>query len=148
MSNFYESGKAALTSNTSEWETPQSLFNSLNGVFHFSLDPCSTDANAKCEKHYTAEQDGLAHSWEGEMVFCNPPYGRHIGEWVKKCADESKHARIVLLIPARTDTRYFHEHIYRKAFYQFLRGRLKFEMGGGCYKFSTFFLNVGLFWFR
>lgn len=130
MSNFYEAGKAALTSNTDEWETPQSLFDSLNGVFHFTLDPCSTDANAKCVKHYTAEQDGLAQMWKDETVFCNPPYGRHIGEWVRKCAEESKHARVVMLIPARTDTAYFHDYIYHRARVQFLRGRLKFELGG------------------
>lgn len=148
MSNFYEAGKAALTSSNDEWETPQSLFNSLNGVFHFTLDPCSTDANAKCEKHYTQEQNGLEQTWEGETVFCNPPYGRHIGEWVRKCAEESKHARIVLLIPARTDTSYFHEYIYHKAFTQFIRGRLKFEMGGGATEFSAFSLDACVFRFR
>ena len=130
MSNFFEAGKAALTSNNEEWETPQSLFDKLNGVFHFTLDPCSTDVNAKCVKHYTAEQDGLAQTWKGETVFCNPPYGRHIGEWVRKCAEESKHARVVMLIPARTDTAYFHDYIYHRAHVQFLRGRLKFELGG------------------
>jgi phage N-6-adenine-methyltransferase len=130
MSNFFEAGKAALTSNNEEWETPQSLFEKLDAIYHFTLDPCSTHLNAKCEKHYTREEDGLSRSWEGETVFCNPPYGRNIGRWVEKCARESKRARVVLLIPARTDTAYFHDFIYHKARIQFLRGRLKFEMGG------------------
>ena len=130
MSNFFEAGKAALTSNNEEWETPQSLFEKLDAIYHFTLDPCSTHLNAKCEKHYTREEDGLSRSWEGETVFCNPPYGRNIGRWVEKCAMESKRARVVLLIPARTDTAYFHDFIYHKARIQFLRGRLKFEMGG------------------
>lgn len=121
-----------MTSEKDDWETPQELFDRLDRVHHFTLDPCSTHENAKCEKHYTVEEDGLAQSWEGETVFCNPPYGRNLGEWVRKCADESKHAEIVLLIPARTDTRYFHEYIYRKpgVRIEFLRGRLKFERGG------------------
>ena len=130
MSNFFEAGKAALTSNNEEWETPQSLFEKLDAIYHFTLDPCSTHINAKCEKHYTREEAGLSRSWEGETVFCNPPYGRNIGRWVEKCAMESKRARVVLLIPARTDTAYFHDFIYHKARIQFLRGRLKFEMGG------------------
>lgn len=134
MEEFYERNKALFTNNSNEWETPQKLFDSLNSVFHFTLDPCSTDANAKCEKHYTQEQNGLEQTWEGETVFCNPPYGRHIGEWVRKCAEEAKHARIVMLIPARTDTTYFHEYIYRQAFVQFIRKRLKFELGGGFLK--------------
>lgn len=130
MSNFFEAGKAAMTSEKDDWETPQALFDELDAVYHFTLDPCSTHENAKCAKHYTAEEDGLAQSWEGETVFCNPPYGRNIGEWVRKCSEESKHARIVMLIPARTDTAYFHDHIYHKAHVRFIRGRLKFERGG------------------
>ena len=130
MSDFYGAGKAAMTSNRDDWETPQALFDALNEIYHFTLDPCSTHDNAKCAKHYTAEEDGLSQSWEGETVFCNPPYGRDIGKWVKKCANESEHAKIVMLIPARTDTAYFHDYIYHKANVEFLRGRLKFEMGG------------------
>lgn len=129
-SNFYVAGAAAMTSNREDWETPQALFNELDMRYHFTLDPASTHENAKCEKHYTKEENGLIQSWEGETVFCNPPYGRNIGEWVKKCAEESNHARVVMLIPARTDTAYFHDYIYRKAKVTFLRGRLKFERGG------------------
>ena len=130
MSNFFKAGAAAMTSNREDWETPKNLFNELDAVYHFTLDPCSTHENAKCKKHYTVEENGLLQSWKGETVFCNPPYGRHIGEWVKKCAEESKHARVIMLIPARTDTAYFHDYIYHHAQIQFLRGRLKFEQGG------------------
>lgn len=63
------------TSNTAEWSTPQDFFDRLNAEFHFTLDPCSTDQNAKCAKHYTKEQDGLSQDWGHETVFCNPPYG-------------------------------------------------------------------------
>lgn len=132
-SNFYVADGAAMTSERDDWETPQGLFDYLDGIYHFTLDPCSTHENAKCERHYTVEEDGLEQSWEGEVVFCNPPYGRQVGRWVEKCAEEARHAKIVLLIPARTDTAYFHNYIYRKdgVRYEFLRGRLKFEMGGG-----------------
>ena len=142
-SNFFVADGAALMSGRDDWETPQALFDKLDAVHHFTLDPCSTHENAKCAKHYTRENakcakhytredDGLAQSWAGEVVFCNPPYGRNIGAWVRKCAEESTRARVVLLIPARTDTRYFHDYIYRKPDVQvdFLRGRLKFERGG------------------
>ena len=129
-SNFFTAGAAAMTTNSEEWETPQKLYEELDAVYHFTLDPCSTDANAKCAKHYTIEDDGLSKSWAGEVVFCNQPYGRRIGEWVRKCAEEADHATVVLLIPARTDTAYFHDYIYGKADITFLRGRLKFELGG------------------
>lgn len=75
------------SSATDEWETPQDVFDRLNAEFHFTLDPCSTDQNAKCRKHYTKEQDGLKQDWSGETVWCNPPYGKEIGLWCKKCYD-------------------------------------------------------------
>lgn len=118
-----------MSSNTPEWATPQSFFDALNREFSFTLDPCSTHENAKCEKHYTKEDDGLSQSWGGEVVFCNPPYGRELPKWVKKCYEESSHATIVMLIPARTDTSYFHDYIYHKAEIRFIRGRLKFNDG-------------------
>lgn len=65
----------------------------------------------------------------GERVYCNPPYGRELPKWVKKCYEESSHATIVMLIPARTDTSYFHDYIYHKAEIRFIRGRLKFNDG-------------------
>lgn len=117
------------SSKTNEWSTPQEFFNELNEEFHFTLDPCADAENAKCKKYFTKEQDGLKQSWDGERVFCNPPYGREISKWVKKASeDNSLGTTVVMLIPARTDTRYFHDYIYKKEGVEvrFLRGRLKF----------------------
>lgn len=125
MSNL----KALYTSNTDEWATPREFFDKLNAEFHFTLDPCALPTNAKCAKYYTPQDNGLSQNWGGEIVFCNPPYGRAIYDWVRKCSEESKkpNTTIVALIPARTDTRYFHEYIYNKAReVRFVRGRLKF----------------------
>ena len=117
------------SSKTNEWGTPQSLFDELDREFCFTLDPCSTHENAKCKKHYTSEDNGLAQDWTGEVVFCNPPYGREIPKWVEKAA--TSNATTVMLIPARTDTRYFHNYIYGKAEVRFLRGRVRFERAPG-----------------
>ena len=111
-----------------EWATPQEVFDKLNEEFHFTLDPCALPSNAKCAKFYTPSDDGLIQNWEGESVFCNPPYGRQLGSWVRKCREESRKlkTKVVMLIPARTDTKWFHEHIYNKAEIRFIKGRLKF----------------------
>lgn len=111
------------------WTTPQDFFTMLNSEFNFTLDPCCLEHTAKCEKFYTPETNGLLQDWGGDIVFCNPPYGREISKWVKKCSDESKKPNtiVVMLIPARTDTKYFHEFIYNKAKeVRFIKGRLKF----------------------
>ena len=130
MGKFTDAGGAAYSSDRMDWETPQALFDELNAEYGFTLDPCSTHANAKCENHYTAEDDGLALPWGG-VVFCNPPYGRSIGDWIRKCSEEAARCEtIVALVPARTDTRWFHEYIYHRAEVVFLRGRLKFETDG------------------
>ena len=75
---------AMFSSNTNEWATPQAFFDELNKEFDFTLDPCATPQNAKCARYFTKEVDGLAQSWRGETVFCNPPYGRDISKWVEK----------------------------------------------------------------
>ena len=119
-------------SESCEWETPQYLFDELDAEFHFTLDPCSTDSNAKCAKHFTKEQDGLKQDWTGETVFCNPPYGRDISKWVKKSAESSGGGTtVVMLVPARTDTQWFHDYVYGKADIRFIRKRVKF--GGSKY---------------
>lgn len=116
------------SSATDLWATPQWLFDDFNAEFGFTLDACALPSNAKCAKYFTPEVDGLAQDWAGEVVWCNPPYGREIGKWVKKCAEEAKknNTTVVALLPARTDTKWFHEYIYHKAEVVFLRGRLKF----------------------
>ena len=118
------------SSSSNEWATPRAFFDELNAEFHFNLDPCSTHENAKCEEHFTLEDNGLDKDWGGYRVFCNPPYGRELSRWVKKCYDESRKpdTLVVMLIPARTDTSYFHDYIYHKAReIRFIRGRLHFN---------------------
>lgn len=124
------SNKVMFTSEKDCWETPQWLFDELNEEFHFTLDVAATEDNAKCPKFFTAAEDGLTRSWAGERVFCNPPYGRKVGEWVRKAYDERGSADIVMLIPARTDTSYFHEYIWGKAEVRFIRARVSFTLGG------------------
>ena len=123
--------KGLFTSDKDFWETPMSLFNKLNARYHFTLDPCSTDRNAKCPKHYTKESNGLTKSWKNEVVFMNPPYGKEISKWVAKASQEYRGgAIIVALLPARTDTKWFHEYINKQARVIFLKGRVKFELNG------------------
>lgn len=116
------------SSKTDDWATPQDVFDLLNDSFHFTLDPAASESNHKCSRYFTKKQDGLKQSWKDEVVFCNPPYGREIGKWVKKAWEEhqNNHVKIVMLLPARTDTKWFHEYIYHKADIEFIKGRLKF----------------------
>lgn len=126
--------KALLSSEKMDWRTPPDFFYDLDCEFNFGLDAAASPDNAKCIQYFTPEDDGLSRRWNGYgAVFCNPPYGREIGEWVKKAYDESLRCKdpIVLLIPARTDTSYFHDYIYGKAQIRFVRGRLKFGDGRG-----------------
>jgi phage N-6-adenine-methyltransferase len=116
--------EAMFSSKTDLWETPQDFFDKLNEEFNFQTDVCALPENAKCKHFYTPEQDGLSQEWSGSC-WCNPPYGRQIGKWVRK-ASESK-ATTVMLIPARTDTAWFHDYIYGKAEVRFVRGRLRFS---------------------
>lgn len=118
-----------------DWETPQSLFDKLHEHFHFTLDAAASDSNHKLPRYYTKETDGLAQDWGGERVFCNPPYGNvETGLWTQKCWEEAQkpNTLVVLLIPARTDRKSFHDFIYNKpgVTVHFLKGRLKFEDHG------------------
>ena len=116
------------SSKTDEWGTPIDLFEKLNDEFNFTLDPCADEENHKCDKWFSKTDDGLTKDWEGEIVFVNPPYGREISKWVEKCYNEAKKPNTVvfMLIPARTDTVYFHEWIYNQHEIRFIKGRLKF----------------------
>lgn len=115
------------SSATDLWETPQSFFDALNEEFDFETDVCALPENAKCERYFTPEDDGLAQEWTG-VCWCNPPYGREIGKWVQKAAMPAHRngATVVMLLPARTDTKWFHRYIYGKAEIRFITGRLKF----------------------
>lgn len=118
------------------WVTPRDFFEKLHVEFAFTVDVAASHDNAMLPRYFTEEIDGLAQDWSRERVWCNPPYGREIHRWVEKLA--SKQALLcVALLPARTDTRWFHEHIYGKAEIRFLRGRLKFSGMKGSGKFPS-----------
>jgi phage N-6-adenine-methyltransferase len=113
------------SSKTDLWSTPQDLFDRLNSVFRFDLDVCATPENAKCERFFTEEINGLAQEWRGS-VWMNPPYGRGIDAWVKKAFQSAQAgATVVCLLPARTDTRWWHDYVLRGEV-TFIKGRLKF----------------------
>lgn len=117
-----------------DWRTPKKLFEELSKEFDFTLDVAASVENAKCKRFFTEKENALLQSWNTEGdVFCNPPYGRELGKWVEKARNESErhNINVVVLIPARTDTKYFHEHILGHAELRFIRGRLKFEIDDG-----------------
>ena len=119
-----------MSSKDMTWETPQDFFDKLNEEFNFDLDVCASKENAKCKKYYNKDEDGLNRNWnKGVWKWMNPPYGREIGKWIAKASEERM---TVALIPARTDTKYFHDYIYNKPNVEirFIKGRLKFCMGG------------------
>lgn len=114
------------SSATDLWATPQDFFDRLDAEFGFTLDACALQENAKCARFYSPLEDGLKQNWAG-TVWCNPPYGRQIGAWVEKARYSAVGGTVVvLLLPARTDTRWFHDHIAGRAEIRFVRGRLKF----------------------
>lgn len=119
---------AIFSSKNDEWETPQDLFDKLNDEFHFTLDPCASDLNYKCDTYLTVNDNGLEANWGGQRVFCNPPYSK-VSKWVKKCYMESLKPEtiVVMLIPARTDTKYFHDYIYNRSEIRFIKGRLHYS---------------------
>lgn len=118
------------SSKSNEWATPLEFYKELDNEFHFNLDPCSDDTNYKCEKHFTLADDGLSQNWGGCRVFCNPPYS-DISKWVEKSFREGHkdNTIVVMLIPARTDTKYFHDYILHRSEIRFVKGRLKFGEG-------------------
>jgi len=113
------------SSATDLWATPQEFFDEWNAKYHFNLDVCATADNAKCERFFTVADDGLRQPWLGN-VWMNPPYGRTIGEWVRKAYFSARAgATVVCLLPARTDTAWWHDYCMFGDI-TFIRGRLKF----------------------
>lgn len=113
------------SSATDLWATPDDFFARYDARFGFTLDPCATADNAKCERYYTKDDDGLAQDWRG-TVWMNPPYGREIGRWMRKAYESAQAgATVVCLVPARTDTRWWHDYAM-KGEVEFIKGRLKF----------------------
>lgn len=120
--------KGLFTSNTDMWETPWDFYNSLDAKYHFETDVCATERNAKAMKFFTPEMNGLAQEWTG-VCWMNPPYGREIGKWVRKAYESARDngATVVCLLPARTDTAWWHDYIKPYATsVEFIRGRIKF----------------------
>lgn len=132
--------KGLTTSNTYEWATPQDLFGELDKEFNFTTDVCATAENNKCDFYYTKEDNGLSKEWSGNC-FMNPPYGSEIGDWVKKAYESN--CLVVGLLPARTDTRWFHNYIYGKAEIRFIKGRLKFGEGKNSAPFPSMIVVWG-----
>jgi len=122
--------KGMYSSNTPEYETPDDLFERLDAIFDFDLDPCASDDNFKCPNYFTKEDDGLKKPWFGN-VFVNPPYGQEIGKWVERsyyqAVTNPDVKTVVMLIPSRTDTKYWHDYVMRSHLIYFIRGRLKFS---------------------
>ena len=113
-------------SNTVEWATPADVFDPLNREFGFTMDVAATDENAKCPRYYTREDDGLAQPWDG-VCWMNPPYGEDVPKWLARALDESKRGvTTVCLIPARTNTKWFHDLCLSVAEVRFVKGRPKF----------------------
>src|SRR4051812_30945424 len=104
---------ALFSSARAAWQTPGELFAVLHREFRFTLDVCATLRNRKCRRCFTPRQNGLRQKWTGSC-WMNPPYGRHIGRWVKKAHQESQSgATVVCLLPARTDTTWWHDHVMK-----------------------------------
>lgn len=115
------------SSATDLWATPDDFFKKQNEKFNFQLDVCATPENTKCPSFFTEEDNGLLQMWGRKVCWMNPPYGRTIGQWMKKAYYESvvNGATVVCLVPARTDTAWWHEYAM-KGDVEFIRGRLKF----------------------
>jgi len=128
------------SSKTDLWSTPNDLFEKYNDIFNFNTDVCAISDNAKCQHFFSPEQNGLIQDWRGSC-WMNPPYGRTIGKWIEKASTEQRNngTTVVCLLPARTDTRWFHEFIYNKpnVTIELLRGRIKFGGHKNCAPFPS-----------
>ena len=110
-----------------DWATPPAFFAGLDKEFGFTLDVAASPHNTKCERYFTRDDDGIHQDWSGEVCWCNPPYGPEIRKWVHKAAQEAdRGVTVVMLIPARVDTSWWHDHIEGKAEVRFVRGRITF----------------------
>lgn len=154
---------ALFSSADQTWETPQDFFDALHRRFCFDLDVCATPLNAKTPyycvppdairvwgKHIfhkvfpCALVDGLEQSWIGKRCWMNPPYGRVISTWVAKARNEAEHGALVVgLLPARTDTRWWQEHVQGHADVRFVSGRLRF---GGATAGAPFPSALAVWW--
>jgi|TARA_R100000030_G_scaffold95633_1_gene83245 site-specific DNA-methyltransferase (adenine-specific) len=132
--------KVMFSSKTGNWATPQEFFDKLNWRFGpFNLDPCASPFNTKCANFFTEVEDGLSKDWGENTVFVNPPYGRGIDKWIQKAYNEAKKpdTKVVMLIPARTDTKYWHNYVMKASEIYFVKGRLKFGNSGNAAPFPS-----------
>jgi phage N-6-adenine-methyltransferase len=119
--------KPHFTAKKANWETPQALFDELDVEFGFQFDLAADETNAKCDRFYTIEDDALNQPWEG-VCWLNPPFGRGIELWLSRAVEAAQAgATVVVLVPARTDTIWWHDLVIPHAEIRFLRGRLQFE---------------------
>lgn len=122
--------RVLFSSRSDDWATPPDVYATLNAEFLFTLDPCASDENHKCEQYFTVADDGLSKEWAPHRVFMNPPYGRTVGLWMEKALSESRRgALVVCLVPSRTDTAWWHDYVQGKGEVRFYRGRLRFGDG-------------------
>lgn len=119
--------RVVFSSRSDDWATPDALFRALDREFGFTIDTAAEEENAKCSRFYSIREDGLKMPWApNEVIFCNPPYGRRIGLWVKKAYESAlAGATVVMVLPSRTGTKWFHSYVL-KGEIRFIRGRLKF----------------------
>ena len=122
--------KGLFTSQSEEWETPQYVFRALDSEFHFEVDVCATSQNAKCKTFFDVTVDGLKQEWSPFRCWMNPPYGSKISNWVRKAYQESQSgALVVCLLPARTDTKWWHHSAMKAGEIRFIEGRISFGQG-------------------
>jgi site-specific DNA-methyltransferase (adenine-specific) len=125
--------RALMTSKCGEWQTPKELFDRLNGEFGFALDVAASAENHLCDRYFSLPHDDAFTGWWNGNCFCNPPYGRNLSRWFEKARNAAENgSTVVMLVPARTDTKWFHEHVWNVASeIRFLPGRLVFKMPSG-----------------
>jgi phage N-6-adenine-methyltransferase len=125
MANFY---KNRFDAKTVEWETPLDFFKPLDDEFNFTLDVCATHENKKVNKYFTLEENGLIQSWKDHTCWMNPPYGRTMQQWLEKAKYEADNFGVitVCLIPARTNTSWWHKICLKSSEIRFVLGRPKF----------------------
>ena len=136
--------KALFAHGNTEWETPDEFFDIVNKAFKFDIDVCATAENTKCKRYFSPQDDGLTQEWRG-TIWCNPPYGRSVEKWVSRARDSCmvNDATVVMLLPARTDTKWIHEYVFRSAHVIFLRGRLKFGKSSNSAPFPSMLAIFG-----
>jgi phage N-6-adenine-methyltransferase len=135
---LWAAGGPGFGSASDDWATPPHVFAALDAEFHFELDVCANAENAKCERYFTLADAGLSQTWRGR-VWMNPPYGRTIGAWMLKAATSARAgSTVVCLVPARTDTAWWHEQvIVAGSEVRLVRGRLKFGNGRNAAPFPS-----------